>query len=522
MPKIKTGDYKLSAPSVSSPNVGMSHIQDKRVAKAQPQRVFKGEGVSAFTRPFSELVQNFGEIIAKHEKEMTIVKAKDHAADLTNQLNQKYINDIASKRGAEAEDLFKNEVTAIQEGREAYLEQAGDNKRLRNMMALEYDAVSQKYLNDVLNHKLKQDVQRKNDVDLKVAQSLQAKGSMIGLNDINKATEVSQEINAKLSTNPELRELTKQAFWQSYFKSNARIAPELTQAVYTNTKIAKNIIGEIGADGYNALQELIDKGKYIKEHDDKLNKQRAKDKEDKRVEKIMLGAHTQYTKGALSLGYIDNLNIPSTHKRILDGMLIRQSQQKGSMAVDYGMYVQLSEQVRNPDQYDLTRGQVYNNILNEIDKTITDKQGKDFIDRFSKKNVFNHPVVVDSYKELADIYSQGNMFKDVEDYHNALTDLDYITKKYNGDSVKVQQFMKEILLPKIRRNWISRLLSEKYLPEYYEQSTPIGHYTLEGETGKIDQYLIDNKVVDKDGKQISYERLNSAQQRKMLKYIRTQ
>jgi len=524
MPKINPGDYKLSVTAASTPGVAEARAYDKNVSRAQSQRAFEGEGAEYLTRPLKDIaatVGDFGVLFAKHEKEMLEVKAKDYSADLTNSLNQRYINDIASKRGSEAENIFKNEVLTIQEGKEKYLEQAGGNKRLRTMMALEYDLVSQKYLNDVLNHKLRQDAQYKQDVDIKVARSLQAKGSMLDLTDINKATETSQEIDAKLSNNPQLRELTKQAFWQDYFKSNARVNPELTQAVYANDKIKQNIIGEIGSDGYDAIQQLIDKGKSIKEHDDALSKVLAKEKEDKRIEKVMLDAHTQYTKGKLSLSYIDLLNIPSQEKRILDGLLIRQSQRKDEISIDYGKYVELGEQIRNPEQYGLTRGQVYNNILKEIDKTITPKQGEDFINRFSKIDTFKHPVVVDSYKELSDMYSKGK-FEDIVDYYNAVSDLDFVSKKYNGDHVEVQKFMKEILLPRLRRGWISRLLGRKDIPETYEQGTPVGHYTLDGEIERIDKYLVDQKIMDTDGKQIIWERLNSDQQRKMLKFIRSQ
>jgi len=528
MPKINSGGYSFSTPSIATPEVRDRSIPVSSPSNAQPQRAFEGEGIEYLTsgmRVLARGISNVGEAIAVHESEMTKVQASDYSATLMDSLNQRYLDTIAPLKSSAAKDVFKNEVMNIQKGKDEFLQQAGGNKRLRNMMSLEYDRISRAYLNNVLQHKLTQDEVYRTDTQYKTASALQSNASIYGLDNIAKIFDVSKEIDAKLSANPQLRELSKHALWQEYFKTNARKNPELAQKTYEDKTIKKNIIKEIGAEGYSSIQEQIDKGKSIAEHDTALAKQRAKDAKKEHDEKLMLDAYHLYFTNKLTTSYVDSLDVSSADKNTLDSLLIREATKGNKIEVDWQTYGKLSEEVNQYDPQSKDAQKVYREIINEIGKTITKEQGQTLIQTFSKRDVLKNPVTIDAYKQLESMWKNGS-FENYSDYAKSVNDLRINILKNNGDPDKVLKFMHDILMPPIRRNAIRISLERMGLlkssgPEYVKQGTATGPYLLEGEEDTMNSLLEKQKVKDKKGNIITYDMLNDRAKRKMLDYIRS-
>jgi len=352
MPKIKTRPVSID-PRTPAINIADPSPREGRVARATPQRVFdSGKGILAgVLSDVGGAIQSFAKYQARKDVEMLKTESSDYLADLANTLNERYINTIAVKKSGSAKDIFKQEVVLRQAGKEVFLELAGDNERLRNMLSIGYDAITQIYLHKVSKHKLIQDEVYIRDTKYKVAKTLQVEMTNLRIEESGKAVAISEQIHKQLIDQPILRDLMKAEAWKGLYKSNARVNPDQTQKIYESPEARKSIVNQIGFKGYDSIQEAIDVGRKIKLQNEQLAKIRAAEKKDKDVEAVMDGAIRTYLKTPekFDADLIDALklstgeNLPTPHKRILISFLSSLAQGKilTDAEVDYYIYAEL-------------------------------------------------------------------------------------------------------------------------------------------------------------------------------------
>lgn len=525
MPKIKIQDIRTGVPSTTTPGVTPHSIASITVPKARPQTVFKGAGSQHLVAGAESLqrgVKGIADILVAHEVRMTKTQASDYLADLQNGLNERYIDNIAPLRSGEAKDIFKNETTLMREGKESFLEKAEDNKYLYNMLSIGYDAVTQKHLQNVLDHKLTQDETYAKDTAFKVGKILQAEMASLGLNESGKAVGISKRIDTQLAEYPIIREAIKIAAWQGMFKFNARINPELTQQLYENDKVKRSIVTAIGFEGYGTIQESIDKGRMIGIQDEKLNRIRVTEQEDKRIESVMQNAiHSIINQpGEFLTRYVDKLNIPTQKKlrlftflnSLASGKILTEGE------VDYSVYGELLEKVRKTKDLGLNAGEVQDDIIDVMNKDITIDQGEFFLKSLSQRDTIHNPVTEVSYKELEMLNKEG-AFDNAVEYIKAVSDLNKIIIKTDGNPKKVQEFMDNILLPPIRKNLVRKALENvgvlRPTAIFQEKASPTAPYMLEQEKDEIN-YLLRIK-----GLTVTVDQLNDVDAQNYLNYIRS-
>jgi len=502
MPKIKTQpislDPRTPALSIADPNV-----RQGRVTRATPQKVFdSGKGILAnVLSDVGGAVQSFAKYQARKDAEMLKTESSDYLADLANTLNERYINAIAVKKSGSAKDIFKQEVILTQEGKEVFLEQAGDNKRLRDMLSIGYDAITQGYLRKVSEHKLIQDEVYIRDTAYKVAKVLQAEMTNLRIDESAKAIAISERIGSQLKDRPILGEVMKTAAWYGLYKFNARVNPDQTQKIYESPEVRKSIVNQIGFKGYSSIQEAIDVGRKIKLQNEQIAKIRAAEKKDKDVETVMGGAVSLYlTKpGKFDAGFVDSLklstgeNLPSLEKRILIGFLSSLAQGKilTDAEVDYSVYAELLEDVRRGKVSGLKIRGIQNDIITSMNRFITNTQGSALLKALSNRDVFDKPTIQAAYDKLENMYKADGDFDSQIEYSRAIQSLTDVVLKYDGDPKKVQEYMQDVLEPAARRGRWAKWWSGD--PTEFEVQEDILPYMSDSEKDAINLLLFEGK-----------------------------
>ncbi len=498
MPKIKDPAITL-APSYQVPDIG---VTQKGVTKAARPRVIPS-GKSILAQAVGELGRATGDIakyLATTQDSRDSVEASDRLADLKNDLNQHYINNIAPRRSGDAKDLFKHEIETMAGVKEAFLAGTEGNKRLHDALSVEFDKVSQTHLQKVFKHKLTQDATYAKDTAFKVAKTLQSEMSELTLKDSSRAIDISNQLNIELENYPDLREAIKITAWKGMFKFNARINPELTQVAYENKTMRKSIVKQIGFEGYSVIQEAIDKGRSIGIQDKALAKSYAKEVEKERIEVNMSDAmHLYFTKPAeFNAVYIDTLKVPSTQKRILNNLLSSLTKKKlTDVEVDWETYAELLEEVRRGKLGDISIGETQNNIINAMNRTITTGQTQSLLKALSNRDVFDKPTIQEAYDELERLYKDPETFADWSEYDKAVRSLTKVVLDSDGDPEKVQKYMSDILRPPKQKSDFRKLVEDlspswfgvERRPEFTLPSDPTQPYMLEWEREEIDKLL---------------------------------
>lgn len=507
MPKIKTQPISLN-PRTPSISIADPSPRQGSVRRATPQREFdSGKGILAdILDDVGGAAHSFAKYRAIKDKELLKTESSDYLADLANFYNGRYINDIAVKKSGSAKDVFKQEIALTQEGKEVFLERAGENKRLRDLLSIGYDSVTQNYLQKVSKHKLLQDEVYIKDTTYKVAKVLQTEMTNLRIEESGKAVAISEQINSQLKDQPVLREAMKINAWQGYYKFNARVNPDQTQEVYENPAVRKSIVNQIGFSGYSSIQEAIDTGRRIKLQNEQLSKIRAAEKKDEDVETVMGGAVSTYLKKPekFTADLIDSLklstgeNLPSQEKRILIGFLSSLASGKTltDAEVDYSIYAELLEDVRWGKSSGLKIRGIQNDIIKEMNRTITNNQGSSLLKALSNRDIFDKPTVSAAFDKLANMYKEDGVFSHVE-YTKVVHGLSETVIRYDGDTKKIQEFMQDVLEPAARKGSLRRvfeavtpnaMVMEK--PEL-EGQEPIMPYMSEQEKEDINTLLFD-------------------------------
>ena len=539
MPKVKTPlislDPRTPALSITTPSP-----RQGSVTKATPQRVFdSGKGILAdVLSDVGGVVQSFAEYMAIKDKERLKTESSDYLADLANTLNERYINEIATKRSGSAKDIFKQEVVLTDEGKEVFLERAGDNKRLQNMLSMGYDAVTQTYLHKVSKHKLIQDEVYIKDTAYKVAKVLQTEMTNLRIDESGKAVAISNQIGSQLKDLPILSEVMKVEAWKGFYKFNARVNPDLAQKVYESPEARKSIVNQIGFSGYSSIQEAIDTGRRIKLQNEQIAKIRKQDKKNKDVETVMGGAVSLYlTKPEeFTADLIDSLklasgeNLPSQEKRILIGFLSSLAKGKTltDAEVDYSIYAELLESVRRGKDADLGIREIQNDIIGSMNRTITNTQGSALLKALSNRDMFDKPTIRAAYDKLENMYKEAGDFESQIEYSRAVRSLTETVIRYDGDPKKVQEFMQDVLEPAARKGSMRRLwetITPNFMvmeqPEFGELQEPIIPYMSEQEKEYINTMLFENKITTKEGRIVTVYDLNDEAIIKYLDYVRS-
>jgi len=508
MPKIKTQPISL-APRTPALNIADPNPRQGRVTRGMGQRVFdSGEGILAdIIGDVGSAAQSFFKYQAVKDKERNKTEASDYLADLENYYSQRYITDIATKRSGSAKDIFKKEVALTDEGKEVFLEQAGENKKLRDMLSIGYDAVTQGHLHNVSKHKLIQDEVYIRDTDYKVAKVLQTEMTNLRIDESKRAVAISNDIHSRLKDLPLLREEMKIQAWKGFYKFNARVNPDQTQEIYESPEARKIIVNQIGFKGYDSIQEAIDIGRKIKLQNELIAKVQAKEKKDKDIETVMGGAIRTYLKepkkfdadliDALKLSTGDDL--PTPHKRILIGFL--DSLAKGKILtdaeVDYSVYAELLEDVRRGKSSGLKIIDTQGKIIGSMNREITNTQGSALLKALSNRDMFDKPTIQAAFDKIENMYVKDEDFTQLE-YLSLVQSLVNAVVEYDGDPKKVQEFMQDVLEPAARRGWWRKWRSKD--PSEFEFQEPVMPHMSDQEEEAIKTILIEDKVTFKEGK----------------------
>lgn len=528
MAKIKDPPITL-APSYQVPGIS---VTQKGVAKAPPPRVIPS-GKRILAQAYGEMGQAIGDV-AKYTAMREIatrdnvdsVEASDRLADLKNDLNQHYINNIAPLRGGKAKDIFKHEIETMAGMKEVFLKEVEGNKRLHDALSIEFDSVTQDHLQKVFKHKLTQDANYARDTALKVAKTLQSEMSTLTLKESPKAIDISNQLNEQLAEYPELREAAKITAWKGMFKFNARVDPELAQVAYENPTMKKSIVKQIGFEGYSVIQEAIDKGRAIGIQDKALEKAYAKEVEDERIELNMSDAmHLFFTEpGKFNANYIDTLKVPSTQKRILNGLLSSVTKKKlQEIEVDWPTYRFHLEQVRQAKALGLNAIEVGDAIIEDTNREITVEQGQSLLKALASRDVFDNPVVSSSYDELDRMRRNGEFSSDEGEnymrYTRAANDLNGEVLKVQGDPKKVQAYMDDILIPFVRKSFLKSTFEDlgvlKRTPYIRPKPSATGPYMTDQQMDEIDFAL------EKAGHNLTVDQLTDEDKQIWLDYIKT-
>lgn len=485
MAKIKDPAITL-APSYKVPDIS---VVQKSVTKAAPPRVIPS-GKSILAQAYGELGRATGNIaryLATTQGSIDNVEASDRLADLKNDLNQHYINNIAPRRSGDAKNLFKHEVETMAGVKEAFLVGVEGNKRLHDTLALEFDKVSQTHLQKVFKHKVIQDATYAKDTAYKVAKTLQSEMSTLTLDDSNRALDISNQLDTELNEYPELREAAKITAWKGMFKFNARRDPELTQKAYENKTMRKSIVNQIGSEGYSLIQTAIDKGRSIGIQDNALAKQQKKEAKDEHTETTMKSAlHLFFTEPEkFDASYIDKLgtelNLPTPKQLILKNLLTSITDKKlKDVEVDWPKYNELLEEVRRGKLGDLSTAEVGDHIVDAMNRDITIAQGQYMLKALANRDVFDRPAITSFYDDLErmrknDEFDSSDIRKNQLQHMQAVRELTAEVLKTNGDSKKVQEFYDNILIPPIKKGWWKSFTETMTVG--FTQLTGIGGYT---------------------------------------------
>lgn len=529
MPKIKTQPVSLD-PRTSALNIAVPSPRPGRITKARPQRVFdSGKGIlSDVLSDVGQGLYSLTKYLAIRDAKMLETEASDYLADLANFYNKRLIADIAPKRSGSAKDLFKQEVVITQEGKDTFLERAGENKKLRDMLSIGYDSITQIHLQKVLQHKLAQDEVYIKDVKYKVAKNLQVEMTTLEIKDSSKAIAISNQIDAQLKDQPILRELMKLEAFKGWFKFNARVNPDLTQDIYESSEARKSIVNQIGFKGYDSIQEAIDVGRKIKIQNDLLAKVHVAEKKAKDVETIMGGAISLYLTEPykFTADLVDSLklasgeNLPSKEKRILIGFLSSLATGKILTAaeVDYTIYAELLEDVRRGKASDIKIGETQNKIIGYMNRVITNTQGSTLLKALSNRDMFDKPVIQEAFDKLENMYVKEGDFTQIE-YLSVVQSLVDTIVKYDGDTKKVQEFMQDVLEPAVRRSWWRKWRSKD--PAEFEFQEDIIPYMSDQEKGAIVTLLADKNQKTKKGETVTIDMLDDNKITEYLEFVRS-
>ena len=458
MPKIKTFDETApyTVPDISVPKKGVHREQIRTPPSSGKSILAHALGEAG------EAVSDVAKYLAVREAKMLKVQSDDLLADLQNTLNERYATGVAPLKSGSATDVLQNETEFIQSSKDAFLEKAEGKSALYGRLSVGYNSLTQKYLRNVLNHKLAEDLVYERDTTLKVAKLLQAEMSTLGLSDSKRAVELSKKIDSQLTDYPDIRDDTKLQAWQSMFKFNARAAPEATQRVYTNEHTRKSIVAEIGSEGYDSIQAEIDDGRSIGLQDRAIKKVQAKEEEDKRIETHMGGAvHLYLTKPEqFNRNYIDKLPIPTSDKRILIGLFnnIKDGKILTNSEVDWPIYAELLDQVRLGKLSQLSTLEVNKNIINAMNREITIEQGQSLLKALASRDIFEHPTIISLFDDLDrmrknDEFDSSDIRVNQLKHMQALRELLNETVKVNGDPKKIQEFYDNVLIPPIKKGF---------------------------------------------------------------------
>lgn len=482
MAKIK--DPKITfAPNWRVPGIG---IEQKGVAKASPPRAIPS-GKRILAQAYGELGAAVGDV-AKYTMMREIgtrdsvdsVEASDRLADLKNDLNQHYINNIAPLRGSRAKDVFKHEIETMAGMKDIFLKEVEGNKRLHDFLSVQFDKETQDHLQKVFKHKLTQDAVYARDTALKVAKNLQSEMSTLTLNESSKAIDISNQMNEQLAEYPELREAAKITAWKGMFKFNARANPELTQTAYENETMRKSIVKQIGFEGYSVIQEAIDKGRAIGIQDRALEKQQTKEEEDIRVDNIMNEAMHLFFQDIIQkttkfdANYVDKLgteqHLPDDEQRILNGLLASITKKKLSAAeVDWPTYDELLEDVRLVKLTKEKASDIRNKIIPNINRLITTEQGQSLLKMLANRDVFDTPIIQDAFATLKESYQQGKL--EGPEYSAMIRGLTDTVIQHDGKAQKVQEYVQDVIDPSVRKSdW--RRVWESITPEWLVTPQP--------------------------------------------------
>jgi len=529
MPKIKTPSISLD-PRTPAISIADPSPRQGRVTRATPQRVFdSGKGILAdVLSDVGGAVQSFAKYQAKKDAEMLKTESSDYLADLANYLNGRYINAIATKRSGSAKDIFKDEVALTQEGKEVFLERAGDNKRLRDMLSIGYDAVTQLYLHKVSQHKLIQDEVYIRDTARKVAKTLQAEMTNLKIDESGKAVTISEQIHSQLKDYPVTRELMKRNAWKEFYKFNARVDPDLTQEVYLSPEARKSIINQIGSAGYDSIQEAIDIGRKIKLQNEQLTKIRAAEKKEKDVETVMGGAINLYLDdpGKFDAGFVRSLKLssgeelPSKEKRILIGFFnsIVSGKILTDAEVDYSIYAELLEDVRRGKTSGLKIVEVQSDIIKHMNRSITNTQGAALLKALSNRDILDQPTIQASFDKIENMYKVEEAFSGIE-YINLVQGLFDTVFRYDGNPKKVQEYMQDIVEPAARRSWWRKWRSKD--PTEFELQEDIRPYMSDREEEAIVTLLADKNQKTNKGVTITIDMIDDNLMTRYLEFVRS-
>jgi len=531
MPKIKTQPISLD-PRTPALSIADPTPRQGTVRRATPQRVFdSGKGILAdILEDVGGAAQNFFKYQAAKDEERNKTEASDYLADLANYYSQRYITDIATKRSGSAKDIFKKEVALTDAGKEVFLEQAGDNKRLRDMLSIGYDAVTQKHLHEVSKHKLIQDEVYIRDTKKKVAKGLQTEMTTLRIDESKKAVNISEQIHSTLKDQPLEREARKIEAWKGYYKFNARVNPDQTQKVYESPEARKSIVNQIGFEGYSSIQEAIDIGRKIKLQNELLTKVRAKEKKDKDVETVMGGAIRTYLKKPekFDADLIDALklstgeDLPTPHKRILIGFL--GSLAKGKILtdaeVDYHIYAELLETVRWGKASGERIIDIQSSIIDSMNRSITNTQGSALLKALSNRDMFDKPTIKAAFNKIKNMYVEEEAFSNTE-YIGLVQSLVDIVVEYDGDPKKVREYMQDIVEPSARRSWWKNLWTEKEDRAAFDLQEDIRPYMTDQEEQAIVTLLFMKDQKNEEGETVTIDMLYDAQMVEYLEFVRS-
>lgn len=467
MPKIKVPETTFG-PQYKVPRTGVEKIG---VAPVSPHRpVPSGTAIEA--QIYGDLSKGVGDVakyLAVYEARTGAARdateVRDRVADLEKDLQQHYIDNVVPRKSGGAKDLFRHEAEVIDGMKDTFIREAEGSERLQQMLSAEFDAVAKKHLGRVFEHKIKQDEVYREDTAIKVAKNIQTEMSTLGLRDSGKALELSNKIDEQLQDYPNIREKAKTDAWAGMFKFNARMAPELTQKSYENETMRKNIVGQIGFAGYDAIQESIDIGRRIGIQDKKLGDARAEKAEDERIETHMSEAmHLVIADpDKFTTNYVDKLPVPSQEKRILNAYLGSLAKHELTDAeVDYTIYGELLESVRRGKASGLGTREIQSNIIGHMNRTITNTQGQSMLKALSNRDVFDKPTIQAAYDKLENMYKFDRSFENQIEYGRAIQSLTDTVLRYDGDPKKVQEFMQDVLESPTRKGDLQRMLENLF------------------------------------------------------------
>lgn len=496
MPKIQTGGYTIQVPGASSERVSRVGVADRGVTKARPQRTFEGEGsylLAQGLKSFSQGLSDIGGALAKHESNMLKTKVDDASLDAKIGFDKRYADEVASLRGKDAGEIFDREVETVKMSRESFLEKAGDNSRLRNLMAQEYDRRAEAYLNKVLAHKIAQDEIYRQEVEAKSAITIQRDMSTFGLQDINLVMEKSKELEAQID-DPNLELGAKIAGWGGWFKFNAKNNPDLAQAVYDRKEVQKNVIGEIGAGAYANIQKEINAGREIHEHNIRWRKYQENNEKIERNERHMTGIFHKAINGDLTADYIDNLQLDSSLKITALSLMSRLAKSKDDVPLNVEAYHKIREEVSDYINLGLTPDIVSQHILGATGKYFDSKIAKGLIDQLANRNRYDSPVIRDTRTELKQHYLDGDMTN--TQYFQAINDLDYIVRKYEGKPEPILKYVNDVLNPRIKTAGYEKLFEavmgvsrELRSPAFIPRELPYTPYMTDQERETANRYI---------------------------------